>query len=545
MNRKLKIWPALTILLLIIVLISIPLYLIGFKLLLAEHPRSSTIAASSLMADKELTDKESQESNGNNDVALPFSSSNFITTLLSALSSNNSLQKIQPRLQRLDCARAMAANQKEDGKENDDGDNEARTAYVNEVLREGRITLDSDPVDEFAVDMRCPAVRQRWHFPVRAASQAEDQFPVAFARTVYRDYLLVEQMLAVEYAPQNIYCYALDSKASPMFKRRIRALAACFPNVFVAKWELDVQSNGKNVSRSHLDCLELLLTNGGVDGAGNGGGGDGDGGIAGGGWKYAILLQNQDIPIRTNAELVEVLEAYNGTNEVGTLRITLGSIDESLDWTLESLGLYRNASAMPAALQKQRLHHSKSLNLVALSREAVNFMVNQLQLDTYIERMERSHYGMDEVFVSTLNSNLPDFPGGFTWKCLEDKSHPGQEPASRYVIWDQPNGGRRCLSRYFRHSVCVMGLEDVHQLARLPLFFYANKMLPEFDYGAIHCWLQLLAARRAEDDLSALASGGLRATAASQRQSTELYANLPQVRYNRLRAAGRLANFKC
>jgi hypothetical protein len=60
MNRKLKIWPALTILLLIIVLISIPLYLIGFKLLLAEHPRSSTIAASSLMADKELTDKESQ-----------------------------------------------------------------------------------------------------------------------------------------------------------------------------------------------------------------------------------------------------------------------------------------------------------------------------------------------------------------------------------------------------------------------------------------------------------------------------------------------------
>jgi hypothetical protein len=65
------------------------------------------------------------------------------------------------------------------------------------------------------------------------------------------------------------------------------------------------------------------------------------------------------------------------------------------------------------------MHHTKSLNLVALSRPAVNFILNRLSLGPFIDQLERSDYGMDEVFMSSLNSNLPDFPGGYTWRCLE------------------------------------------------------------------------------------------------------------------------------
>ena len=83
---------------------------------------------------------------------------------------------------------------------------------------------------------------------------------------------MLEQMLSVEYAPQNLYCYALDAKADSRFKRRIRALAGCFDNVFVANEEFSVFSNGKNVSRSHLACLRELEERGTE-------------------WKYAILLQ--------------------------------------------------------------------------------------------------------------------------------------------------------------------------------------------------------------------------------------------------------------
>lgn len=67
------------------------------------------------------------------------------------------------------------------------------------------------------------------------------------------------------------------------------------------------------------------------------------------------------------------------------------------------------------------LFHTKSLNLISLSRAAASFVCNELNLETYISRLEESKYGMDEVFFSSLNSNLPDFPGGFTYKCLLKK----------------------------------------------------------------------------------------------------------------------------
>jgi hypothetical protein len=95
-----------------------------------------------------------------------------------------------------------------------------------------------------------------------------------------KDYLLIEQLLAVEYAPQNLYCYTLDSKASQLYKRRIRSLASCFPNVFVASKEFDVQSNGKNVSSAHLACLEELLRAAPKEET-----------LKKWNWKYAILLQ--------------------------------------------------------------------------------------------------------------------------------------------------------------------------------------------------------------------------------------------------------------
>lgn len=79
-------------------------------------------------------------------------------------------------------------------------------------------------------------------------------------------------MLSIEFAPQNFYCYSIDAKANKKFKSRIHSMAKCFSNVFVAKEEFNVLSNGKNVSRSHLACLKEL------DKIGNE-------------WKYAILLQ--------------------------------------------------------------------------------------------------------------------------------------------------------------------------------------------------------------------------------------------------------------
>uniref|UniRef100_A0A1I8C0F1 Core-2/I-Branching enzyme n=1 Tax=Meloidogyne hapla TaxID=6305 RepID=A0A1I8C0F1_MELHA len=280
---------------------------------------------------------------------------------------------------------------------------------------------------------------------------------------------MLEQMLSVEYAPHNVYCYSLDRKADKKFKERIRALSLCFPtNVFVADVEYNVYSSGKNVSRSHLSCLEELNKR------------KED-------WKYVVLLQNHDLPLRTNAELVRIFKAYNGTNDIATKHIIKTSVDKSLDWSLKE-------KAYPPNVKE--LYHTKSLNLITLTRAAVNFVLKELNVYPFIDQLEKSRYGMDEVLYSTLNSNLPDFPGGFTTECLKNQNKIVSS-MGRYVIW-RTHGKQtnRCMSDYLRHDVCVYGVEDLPHIARARLQFYLNKMMPSFDYGAIFCWLSTLTARR-------------------------------------------------
>ncbi|KAI3420135.1 hypothetical protein GPALN_003459 [Globodera pallida] len=367
-----------------------------------------------------------------------------------------------------------------------------------------RIVQKDPPHDN--LDTNCSSIRARWHFLEKAGTAREAHFPLAFARTVFR------QMLSVEYSPENVYCYALDAKADALFMRRVHALAHCFPNVVVLAEHFNVFSNGKNVTRAQLACLEAMLPMGE--------------------WKYALLLQNHDLPLRTNAELVEILRVYNGTNDIGTKKIMPNTVNFSLDWSLAKLHLYRKGQQVPTNLT--RLHHTKSFNLIALSRTAVQFTLGTLNLDKMIAQLELSAYGMDEVLFSTLNSNLPDFPGGFSPICLP-------RPVSnmgRYTIWHgnyvaSASGG--CRSAYFRHGVCVYGTEDLFHIGRDRLHFYLNKMMPSFDFGAIFCWLNALAARR----------DGQQTKKANVKVNRRFYTELPHVLYNRLRSSGRLTEFKC
>lgn len=67
------------------------------------------------------------------------------------------------------------------------------------------------------------------------------------------------------------------------------------------------------------------------------------------------------------------------------------------------------------------LRHTKSLDLVSISRAAIRFVIDKLNLDCFIDLLEQGIYAMDELFFSTLNTNLIDFPGGYTPACLENE----------------------------------------------------------------------------------------------------------------------------
>lgn len=199
---------------------------------------------------------------------------------------------------------------------------------------------------------------------------------------------------------------------------------------------------------------------------------------------------------------VRVLLELSGANDIATGRMRSERIDANLDWSIANLALYRNSTLSQLRMNLNgdgRLRHTKSFTLISLTRAAVEFIASQLNLTTLIDQLERGKYGMDEALFSTLNSNLPDFPGGFTTRCLESR---GKSVAGvgRYVIWRAEEA--KCKSRKFRHTVCIFGAEDLHHLSdgsKVP-HLYFNKILPMFDYGAAYCWLKNVGERRGEEN---------------------------------------------
>jgi len=73
-------------------------------------------------------------------------------------------------------------------------------------------------------------------------------------------------------------------------------------NVIVAKPSINVIWGNISVVSAELLCMRLLLK-------------------AHSHWRYYINLVGRDFPLRTNEELVKILKAYNGANDVhGTRR---------------------------------------------------------------------------------------------------------------------------------------------------------------------------------------------------------------------------------
>uniref|UniRef100_A0A7E4VIJ2 Beta-1,3-galactosyl-O-glycosyl-glycoprotein beta-1,6-N-acetylglucosaminyltransferase 4 n=1 Tax=Panagrellus redivivus TaxID=6233 RepID=A0A7E4VIJ2_PANRE len=379
----------------------------------------------------------------------------------------------------------------------------------NSAFNTKRVTL-IDPV-EYKTD--CASIEARFGCPRKARSKEEAQFPIAFLRAVYKDYVFLETLFRAQYQPQNVYGFVLDSKSDKVFKKRIRNLAKCFPNVVVADQEFDIQSNGKNVTRAFVAGFKVLQK---FD------------------WRYAITLQNHDVVYKTNAELVRIFTAFGGANDIAT-GIRTARLPPNVTFTIENMKLFKNETRNQLA-EPNQLQITKSLVEVSLSREAADYIIDVLNTSTLIENLEKSKYGMDEHFISTLNSNEGlDLPGGFTTKCFEKGI--GTPHVTRKTIWIY---GRRdaahCRSKYFRHAICILGTEDLFYLVGKQRIV-ANKMMGEFDFGAVDCLMERVHNR----------SYGL---VSSEREGVDLrvFEELRHVRYHKLRKANngkRPPDFEC
>jgi len=123
----------------------------------------------------------------------------------------------------------------------------------------------------------------------------ERRFPIAFSLLTYNNLEQTERLLRLIYRPHNFYCIHGDAKA-PQLRRGLKAIASCLDNVFVAHPPVDVNWGKISIVHAELLCMRQLLQYST--------------------WKYFINLVGRDFPLRTNLELVKILTAYNGSNDV-------------------------------------------------------------------------------------------------------------------------------------------------------------------------------------------------------------------------------------
>lgn len=141
----------------------------------------------------------------------------------------------------------------------------------------------------------CDNYRQ-YQFSIYNQTREEESFGIAYSILAYENTFQVERLLQVIYRPQNYFCIHVDSKADKSTYKAMESIVKCFDNVVLASHRIDVVYGLFPVLEAEMSCLKELWKFKK--------------------WKYFINLTGREFPIRTNWELVQILKAYNGSNDV-------------------------------------------------------------------------------------------------------------------------------------------------------------------------------------------------------------------------------------
>lgn len=147
----------------------------------------------------------------------------------------------------------------------------------------------------------CACFRRDLGYYVDEASDDERSLPIAFSVLTYESVEQTERLLRLIYRPHNVYCVHVDAKSSSALRETLTAIAACFNNVFIAEPPVDVSWGKVSVVHAEMLCMRQLLD-------------------AHEHWRYFINVVARDFPLRTNYELVKILQAYDGANDVQASR---------------------------------------------------------------------------------------------------------------------------------------------------------------------------------------------------------------------------------
>ncbi|GAB1602867.1 beta-1,3-galactosyl-O-glycosyl-glycoprotein beta-1,6-N-acetylglucosaminyltransferase-like isoform X1 [Argonauta hians] len=270
-------------------------------------------------------------------------------------------------------------------------------------------------------------------------SNEELKFPLAYSIIIYKDTKQVETLLRAIYRPQNFYCIHIDAKSKFDFFAEIESIKNCFSNVEIVHPSVNVRWGQYSVLEPEILCMKQLARYK---------------------WKYFINLTGQEFPLKNNYELVRILKAYNGSNDVeGTIKRA-------------NPHRWKNSGPPPHGIRpvKGAVH-------IVVQRGFVDYILHSEIAKDLLEWTKTIEIP-DEAFFATLNHNPQlKVPGSYTGV---PETGPIKPFLARYKIWNYETSPffSTCNGKWVR-NICIFGMGDYPKLISTPALF-ANKFHQNF-----------------------------------------------------------------
>ncbi|KAK6187398.1 hypothetical protein SNE40_005437 [Patella caerulea] len=315
----------------------------------------------------------------------------------------------------------------------------------------------------------CDYFRKIYGYDEIINTDEEINFPIAFNILLYKEVAQVEILLRAIYRPQNYYCLHVDGFSPDHVHKAAKSLADCFDNVFIVSKTENVVYKSFQRLQADLNCMADHLAK--PD------------------WKYLINLPSQELPIKTNLEIVRILTAINDRNSIECITELKHMLSGRFLLKYKNK-YYADGVHYSVVLTDDKnppLPHGmkpvKGSAYGVFTRRFVNYIFNNQVAKDLLEWC-RGVLSPDEYYWSTLNHNPHlQVPGSYEGSC--------KGVLSTYVNWQVTSNYTKCKGRVLRY-ICIFGPGDLQTLvSRKELF--ANKFILAYSYKAIQClseWLR-------------------------------------------------------
>ncbi|XP_032837083.1 beta-1,3-galactosyl-O-glycosyl-glycoprotein beta-1,6-N-acetylglucosaminyltransferase-like [Petromyzon marinus] len=315
----------------------------------------------------------------------------------------------------------------------------------------------------------CAAFRRARGYAASPLSREEADFPVAYSVVAHHRVDMLERLLRAIYAPQNLYCLHVDAKSPRAYQQAARSLAACFPNVFVARrLEAVVYASWSRV-QADLNCMRELAER-----------------AAERPWRYFINLCGLDFPIKTNLEIVRALRGLHGRNCLESRAIAYQTWRwqnhfEVVNGNVEITKVSKSPPPIPSPMFAGGAY-------IVVTRAFVEHVLSDPAARALAE-WEKDTYSPDEHMWATLQ-RMPGVPGSRPIHRKHDVD--AVVSIARLVRWGDREGENlaggvypRCRGPHVR-AVCINTAGDLAWVLRQRHLF-VNKVDSAVDPVVVRC----------------------------------------------------------